>query len=46
MLVVRIIQKKYTDSAAKYSFVTLQQVGHAVMTEFCMIKAHNTGDSS
>jgi len=30
---------------AKYSFLTLQQVGHAIMTELYMIKAHNTGEA-
>ena len=38
-------EKKYTGCAAKYSFLTLQQVGHAGMSEFYMIKAHNTGEA-
>jgi len=45
MLILRVIQKKCTDRVAKYSFVTLQQVGHAVKTEFYTIKAHNTGEA-
>jgi len=45
MLVLRITQKKCRDCVAKYSFVMLQQVGHAVMTQFYMTKAHNTSEA-
>ena len=38
-------RKRSTDCVARYSFVTLQQAGHAVMTEFYVTKAHNTGEA-
>jgi hypothetical protein len=45
MFVLRIIQKKNIVCVAEYSVLTLQRVGRAVMTEFGMITAHNTGEA-